>query len=195
MKLVKAGYTIVELLVSLSLLIMIMVSVTASFLPLYEETSNNLLKNMLYTQINDFVSFISDDIKRACYNGGSETDLAVISEINKVIYFDQEKKCLSYVYKRNEMNQYRSIYIDTNNKFKLQMVESISSLPLSKLCRDGEDVINNKLFKVNEFLANIKDLNCEKCKSQELDVCLNVSTHENSYSMERKFHLLLRNAS
>ena len=193
------GFTLVELIIAMSIGMIVIGAVTSIFLKGNAMASARSLELLLQQDTNDALQIMKQEILRAGYNGQSNaTSSLKLSGANSVIYFDPSKNCIAFVYDADGKHHYRSFYEKNNelwiytNKF-----DAITSplRTISAACKGGWRFFNPNI--ISSSIRIIETPISSATASSQM-ITIKLRTHlvrDNRYSAAKSIAIKTRNWS
>ena len=194
------GFTLVELIIAMSIGMIVIGAVTSIFLKGNAMASARSLELLLQQDTNDALQIMKQEILRAGYNGQSNaTSSLKLSGASSVVHFDLSQNCIAFVYDADGKHHYRSFY-EKHNELRVYTNKSDAiTSPLRSIsaaaCSGGQRFFNPNI--ISSSISIIETPISSAAASSQM-ITIKLRTHlvrDNRYSSAKSIAIKTRNWS
>ncbi|HIF9267477.1 TPA: PilW family protein [Photobacterium damselae] len=196
------GFSLLELLISMSIGLIAIGIVGSVFLSGYKSASQRSLELLLQQDVNDALSLIKQDILRAGYNKDKNTSY-IVSGATEIVTIDTSKPtkhCISYAYHDGTVQHLRSFYTkmdedSEDNDVRVLRLYSTTNPDRDSddFCNGGESILDKNVIEVKEFSIVEQSLSSASATSQLLTIKLAAKIKSSAVSTTKSIQIKTRN--
>ena len=188
------GFSLLELLISMSIGLIAIGIVGSVFLSGYKSASQRSLELLLQQDVNDALSLIKQDILRAGYQSGASSSY-IVSGATGIITLSpsiSNATCITYAYHDGVKQYYRSFYLNKVQVLKLYSTTS-SGVNILNACDNGQSVLDQNQIEVKEFSIVEQSLSSASATSKLLTIKLAAKIKSSAVSTTKSIQIKTRN--